>query len=489
MRVRRILFLRTILYMLAAITSILSGFILVRRLSILDYAVYQTVNKRVRNYVQAASVTLQIWFFRDSLRSIPGTLEIGFLAGSLLGAVGGVIAGALVYGLTHSTAAAALAFTAMLAYSLWQIYWFMLDSLRPVRVGVVRLITRLSYGALVLALVYYLGRGLIGALASLTLGYLLGLALILASLRGRLVRASSIRSAIETMRHIWGGRVRASLYRFLRLLLKSLDVMLAIPLAGSLVVAAFFAMNVIGGIIYESFLAAMSFLQSAGLRGAEKSQSYRALRLSLLIVTPLLTYASIYHVHIAYLINPKYAWASPLILIVSAAVLLDVTAAGIKNILLGEIRGLPLLEEARVIGSFYKRIMLPSPIYLGVLLTLLLATRGNPYHAAIAWALSLLAYMVLDTLLTITFRSPYNTVSPRECVSEVYKPFTLYLAAAIVASLLSPPSQPPSPHFISEVLILLRPGLQALALYAAIILVVSGEARQTLRQAIRDVIG
>jgi hypothetical protein len=63
---------RVVLFMLSAIASSLAGIIIVRKLDPTSYAAYQSMTKRVIQYVVALSIIYESWIIHDIIQNVVG---------------------------------------------------------------------------------------------------------------------------------------------------------------------------------------------------------------------------------------------------------------------------------------------------------------------------------------------------------------------------------------------------------------------------------
>lgn len=484
---RRIMLLRILLFSAATLLTIVSGFILVRRLDQLSYAAYQSLNKRASMIVLSVYVLYSLWIYRDVVVGRPGVYTAGLLLGVMSGAGVGLLGGATVYGLTGSLVGGLLAFVAVLFYSLWVNTGNMLDALRPVRIGVSRLLTRLTYSTLIVVTVYLLHLQLAGALASLALGYAAGLVLNVSWMRGRIPR-SGLGDAVRLIVRVWAPRAKASIYMFLRSLLLSLDVFILLPLAGPGLVAAYFAYRIVSGMVYDAFNSAFSVLHRAGLKGSELSRLLKALRLAMAFPVVVLVYSAVYRVHVAYLVGTRYLWASPALILVNAAALVNLLHSGLTNAVLGFVREESVEEEGRIIGWMSKLFLYPAIFYiLATLAAGLLSRLGalDTYRTLLFWLVGALVSRVLDHAVMPLFPSKVRGLSYKAMVREAYVPVGLYIVLALIASLAAPPPGPPVVRFIPEALKLGVGGSEALAIYGLLLLVFDADMRGLMGSVLR----
>ncbi len=480
----RIILLRTFFFLLGAVLTIVSGIVIVRKLTVNEYAIYQIVNKRLALMAMGVIQIIDLWIFRDVARLFKGSLlaslKVGLLVGTLLSAVSGVY----IYDISRDHIVSIMSATAILTYTMWLISINILDAVRPVMVSIQRLLTRLTYVGLVVLLVYLLARGLIGSLTALITGYAVGVVLTYFWTKKRIefkledVASVSIRELLDL------ERIRAGVYRGLMMVFASLDAVLVLKFLGSLVVSAFFVLRLVMSILSESVNISLRYLQYAGLKGDMAKNLLFLLRIELAIVVGPLVFIAYYNDHTIYVLNPSYIWIAPLIVIVSIESIVRLLTSGVMNILLGEIRSRDV-EEAYYIRKYFRIrfwLTIMYIIYVAVLAYAYVqgSLQGTDYSfiklwisgSLVAWIGHLLSYMAVEE-----FR---NRLPAKLLLSKVVGYLLLYTAVGVFLVKFIGPGSTPSPYFWEEISILLQPAILYYLLYLIIIIILDSGLRKTM---------
>jgi hypothetical protein len=235
---------RTLIFLLSAILSSLTGFIIVRKLDPVSYAAYQSFTKRVIQYIAMTTVFYEIWLYRDFIRRVSGFRKTVKLYAIIAGIVGGSSGFLLVYWISQDVIAGMLALLAGSILGVRSPYMLALDAVRPLRAPTIRVIQRSLYFLLAILLILYLKLGLNGALLSFLAGVSAGFVLTLRWL-------AEHPSWVE---HEKGGRsfsllklrLKASIARMFSYFIPNVDVPLAYYITGNpLLISAFFAARLI----------------------------------------------------------------------------------------------------------------------------------------------------------------------------------------------------------------------------------------------------
>jgi len=469
--------LRGALYFLALLANIAASIVLVRRLPPQGYALYQTVSKRVSQLVAWMPGLYLLWAYRAAALGDPDAASAALAATVLPAAAGGALGFLVARDLGAPLGVSLLAAASTAAMILWAVPRSLLDASRPVRAAAAVLARRLVYSLLVVALVYLASLGLLGAFAASLAGTLAATMLGLLWLRERgLLRRPSRRSL--ALLASWARRSYATALGSIAAAVGSLDVGLAYPLAGSMVVAGFFAVTVFYTLSVEAVLSSLQYLHGYVLSTGRKEAAVEATRLALLVSSPIAVYTAVHPSHVVALFNPRYLWAAPAATAAAAAALLHVAAVGVQQLAAGAIREDE--HAARRMARLQAAPLLAALLYLGALMASLLLAPNETWAAA-AWGLCLAARWALVLILVALLAlGPVE----RRLLAQGLSRGLLYVAAAAAAALLLPPRGAPQPRFWAEVRVLAPWWLAATLLYAALVLAADPWARSVASRAL-----
>lgn len=480
----RIMVIRILFFFLSAIITIVSGMILVRKLSLAEYALYQVINKRFTLITLGIINVIDIWIFRDVARlykrSLLASIKIGFLSGIVLA----ILTYSYVNTISEDFIISTLSGLAIFIYSLWLVALNVLEATRPVIVSIHRFATRSIYVILIILLVYIFKEGIFGALSSLLTGYFLGVILAYYWIKKRVdislseVHSTNIRELLDR------NRITTGVFRGLIYILSGLDVIVVLNFIGNIVVSAFFVLKLIHGIILEAFNSSFRYLQYAGLKGESASNLISLLKLVLAIVIGPLAFMSIYSIHVIYLLNPQYEWIAPLVWLISIQVTMDLLSSGLSNILMGEIRERGS-SEAYSLKSYFRARFIVTLLYLGYVLLLVGLDKSNlismdGYTFMILWLLGLLLFSFgnfISYYAVKWFRSimPMKTIA-RNIISYI----VMYSIVGVLISIVIGPRSSPSVFFWKELSILIGPALVFYIIYLLLVIFFDKDIRNII---------
>ena len=456
--------------------NIAAAFVLVRRLSPSDYAFYQTLTKRGTWIGSLIVLLLGGWIYRYNAQRIPGSWEASIVI-SLLSILYAFSSGLLVaYYLRVSMYIALLSGLAVSAFIAYVMMRQVLNALRPVRYAFLAIIYRLLYTSLIVLLVYFIGYGVAGALWSIVAAG--AVASFLGYTWGKRAKPPASR---------WTGIVREWIrHSFVFLpstiaqILASLDALIAYHFWGSRIVAAFFATLMIFSLIRESISAGASYVATYLLQGGEEEKSLQGLVALLALTIPLLVFVASYPTHILYLINPRYAWAKPVIAFHAIYTLIAMFETYIASIASGSIKG-RARESAGQLLRLTSLALITRVTYF-VLITVLAATITAGSSALIAWSVSLAAMSLLSIIgyIELTPSLSYTTFKRHIILLTIYT-----ILSCLVARLVRLP--PPAQHFFAEAKILALPFIEYVVITYIIIVLVTPELRQMLKHILKNI--
>jgi len=462
MGILRTTLLRGLLYAAALAATVAASLLVARRLSPGDYALYQTVTKRLVAAAGYLVAAVGVWAYRAAARRAAEEVTGGLLLSLAVSAAAAAAGYLAAQGLGAPASTRLLAALAALLATAWAAVRITVNAAMPVYAAAATLARRLSYSLLVFATVYLMGLGVDGALASFAASQAAVLAYTAARLARRGLLSSRLREAAAAAAGIL-RRLYASLIPQLGGLLASGDVAVAYALSTRLLVAGWFAATNMSSIVAELASTTLSNLHGYVLATGEAAPAVMAVRLTLAAAAPLLGLMAVLPEHLVYLVNPRYAWAAPALRVAAAAAPLLVSARGAQLVLEGLTRG---PSEARRLARLYASTLLPSSLaYLAALALGLKAAAGRPAPGAVAWSLA--AATQWAVLLALLLARAPRGLGLRRLPAWAAGYMALGVAAAVAGS---PLAGPPSRRFLGELVALARVAAASLPLYAALVL-------------------
>ncbi|ABM81188.1 hypothetical protein Hbut_1363 [Hyperthermus butylicus DSM 5456] len=470
---------RSLLYGVAILVNAVASIIIVRRLSVHDYALYQTVMKRVTEYAARLPGLYGLWLYRYTVQGVRGAATTGFMLSLAAGLAAAAMSYTAVAQLGAPGGVAVLAALASSSAVCWAGLRLAVDAVRPLRAALLVLIQRLFYGATVILFVYMVGLGVGGAFTAATLSYTGVVVLGLFWLRGREALAwPGLRRAVGIAVE-WLRKAYVTAMINIARLVQTLDVVVVYAYSDAATVAAFFAITNIFMLITEAVRASFIYLQGFVLSTQDYRSAVNAARLAALLASPLLVYAAMHPLHLVYLLNPVYYWAAPAAPLAAASSLVFMVGIGVLNLLAGLVREEPGAE--RRLARLYSSMLVAALTYLGVL-ALGLALTDTRQGNVTAWAVALLAHSI--TLLALVLAK-----APSSIRHALAKPLAwsllVYPGLAVPAALAFHPREPPSPRFWQTLQSLALPATGAMLLYFATVLLVDSWARTIALAAVK----
>ncbi len=480
----RIVVLRLVFFTISALMTVFTGLIIVRKLGVEDYAIYQSVNKRLVPIVSGLLGIIDLWLYREAARKVRTIFAAGTYVALIIGLIGFVIGGVFVYSFTSNIILGSLAGSVLLTFSMWLAYTRMLDATRPVKVSLQKVITRLLYLVFVTILVYLHRMGVFGAFISLFMGYLLGAVISVVWLL-KVIKPKREDFLKPPLRLFYGyNRYKIGLLSAIRRIIVNVDVLIVLEAAGSLVVSTFFALRVLAGMVMDVIPATVRYLHMAGLRGTNTRDLLFTIRIILAIIIGPLVYASIYHFHVAYLLNPKYAWASAVIVIFSIDAFFRVVLIALENLYFGTVRERGI-EESEELYSYQLRAVLVVNAYLiGIVFMSVSYMVGflslDEKLVLYGWSILRLASALGSMYVVLSRRLVKEVLSSRTLIKDIAVPSIIYGAIAVLYSLFIKPQVSPSIYFWEELRILAEPAILFYIMYLITIFLVDSELREFL---------
>ncbi|BEP18554.1 hypothetical protein PYJP_19060 [Pyrofollis japonicus] len=432
--------------MIALLISTIASFILVRRLSPNDYAIYQTITKRAVFFGSILLTLMGDWAYRYNAQKIPGSWEAG-IALSLLSALFSALVGLIVA--AYLGVGGYLLLVASITVAMMSMYnaiRILMNALRPIRYAALTLIYRTIYTGMIVALVYLAHGGLLGALLSA----------IFASTISAFSGYSWTRKA-KPSPNSW-RRILREWFRYgyvyvpsvITVILASLDAIIADRIWGKEVVAAFFATLIVFSLLREAIMQGFGYISTYLLRGGIVENTLGAMRFSLFAITPLLVFAFAHPDHIIFLINPRYSWATSAVRYQAIAALMVLYESFLGSIVSGLARG--DAENARnKVLKISLLVLFSRSIYIVLMMVLLIASSSKA-AAVNAWVFS---SIIAPLITSIGFLVHFKPLS-REDIAFVTLPVIVYIALSYIVAYFIPVPLP-SHRFFVELKVIGKP--------------------------------
>jgi hypothetical protein len=432
--------------LIALLISTIASFVLVRRLSPNDYAIYQTITKRAVFFGSILLTLMGDWAYRYNAQKIPGSLEAG-IALSLLSALFSALAGFIVaayLGVGGYLLLIAAATVAMM--NMYNAIRILMNALRPVRYAALILVYRTVYTVMIISLVYLVHGGLLGALFGALFASTISAFSGYAWIREARPLPNSWRKVLgEWLRHSY-----VYVPSVITVILASLDAMIADRVWGKEVVAAFFATLIVFSLLREAVMQGFSYVTTYLLRGGNVENTLGAMRFSLFAITPLLIFALAHPDHAIFLINPHYSWATSAIRYQAIATLIALYEAFLGPLVRGLIKGDARLARDKVfkISLF---VLFSQIIYI-VLIAITLIKAPNQSFAVNGWILASVIGSFVKIISFLIYFKPLR----KEDVAFITLPAISYASVSYVVSIfISTPN--PSQRFFVELIIISKP--------------------------------
>ena len=470
--------LRTFFYALALLVNVAASFVLVRRLSPSDYAVFQLVNRRLLGYIAMPVQLLAFWAYRYEAEGLGGGLCLLYfsIAYTLPTLVAGVIASVLL-GLAGPLALlVALLFTLRPFFACLQP---LLSNLRPVRYSLAVLLYRLVYSLLVMAFVYMFSKGLLGAFSAVLAGTL---AMIFAGyqwMKDRISRGKGCKRLLNE----WVRALHTPILAFASGLVASLDALLAYWLWGPELVAAFFAASIPATLASEVVSVGLSHLSAYTLATGDLRAVYRTTRAMVSLAAPMLAYIAVNSRWTIELVNPAYRWATLATTFIAVARIIEIVNTGLYKAFEGLQRG--GVRAAKKMSKLYLYTLAISTAYTTTLAIVLLTAR-NMLEALIAWTTAMIASRTVTLILLANLLEREDRLVARETRKTILKTIA-YMAIATLLAILLPPAKPQTLRFM-QVLLAAIPNLPFhIVAYLATIHAIDPEARTTAKSLLKRI--
>ncbi|AFZ70182.1 hypothetical protein Calag_0413 [Caldisphaera lagunensis DSM 15908] len=458
---------RTVLYFLSILINIVATIVLARKLAPTDYAIYQLATKRIIQYATIPLSLAGLWIYRYLVERQKGSYIASFAFATIQFLITLIIGSLLIF--IYAKPTPLLLVIASLSIAFQSFYYVIrtaIDAVRPVRLSLLELIYRTSYSLLIFIALYIISNSLILAFVSTLISFILTSTIGMLWLKDRILKDDS-KNAKKTLKE-WFLGSHATAVGVAFGLMPSLDALIAYPLIGSLIVAAFFVVSSVSTLLRDSTNVGLRYLHSYVLRTGDFRTALRNLEVSLALVIPFLVYGIMHPVYVIYVYNPIYSWASFSISIFLITAIIEIINNGISQIASGNIR------ESGIKGAskFTKMSLLgviPSIIYLALIAFAFFVFRGMPIQdILIIWSIIYLIRYLLSVLITSHFFIPKNV--NKNFATQLLPKLIFYISISLALSYFIKPIGPPSSRLLIDIKNLAIPGIiEAIIFYGILI--------------------
>lgn len=473
---------RLVLHMAAMMFSLISGVILARRLDAVEYAVYQTLSRRLEAYASLPANIVRFWGYRYVAMRVKGAWH-SYVLSLTASATIGIPVAATITAMYDGVLGSLLLLAGL--------YGFLriatprlvstLEAIRPVRSELIVLIQRGLSTVLVVVLVLVLGTGLWGALVSAIIAMTTAILTTLASSK-HLLREPICWKCIRE----WFSRrgVLLPLMVWLTFMLYGLDAIYAKILVGADAVAGFFAAILFANIVYEVSMVATRHLYAYLLSGGDYSTVLLTWRATLAMAALPLGYMAARPNETISLLNPAYAFAAQALQLYTINVLVLYYALTLTQILQGHERSRTPVPG----GTLWKSITyaLASATLFAILYPILVSQASTLAEATLLWALALLLSNIIRTLLLAKAAS--SITSLYVMAKELVLPTLAYYAIAYLAATLLAPTGVKGVFWL-DVETVAKGAIYTTVVYTAIVLVVDKTIRSLAKKAYTQLVG
>ena len=423
--------------LVVVLVSVVTGLIIVHRLGVIDYSVYQVVSRRGVVFASVFPGVVGGWGFRLGSENrlsrdvLIGGLVYSFVTGFVVGLLLSIFIG--IGSIFMVLIGFFLGF-----YSGYRWVYSVVSGSRPVMVSLLGLIQRSVYVIGVLSLLYLVYTGLTGVLLSGTVSFLSSILVGLYLLRNRVGEGRNILKYIR--------KSYIFIPSYLSSIVLGLDALIAYKLVGPVYVAGFFASLLPVAFIREPVSMSSSYVSSL-LLGGRRVNPPDLLLVTYLLSIPLIGLIITHPLHVVYLVNPSYRWTVPVLIGHSVSTMFILFEMFVHSDACGRIRGEGEGVEKEII-RLNTYILLSRVIYILYVSMTFLVVK-DPVYSTILWSLGGITY----TATSVTLMKKY--VNLRSYLKTIISSITVLIVVTTEGLLIHFP--PPSTHFVEELKEILYP--------------------------------
>jgi hypothetical protein len=474
---------RSIFYFIALLINIVASIVLARKLVPQDYAIYQLVTKRIISYGTIPLSIFSLWIYRYVVEKNEGSYYAS-LTFSIGQALFSFILGIILV-LLYTKVNPIILIIAGVSLALQAFYYTVrtiVDAARPLRMGFLELIYRISYASLIFVLIYLISASLLYAFIGTAISFLLSSILAIYWLKDK-IHSDKIVNTKKILKE-WTLGSHATVLGVVFGLIPSFDVMIAYPLVGDLVVAAFFVVSSISTLLRDSTNVGLRYLHSYVLRTGDLRTALRNMELSLAIVIPFLMYGVIYPKYVVYVYNPIYSWASIAISVFLIIAIIEILNNGIGQIASGSIKDRGV-KAAKGFAKMNILGLIPSLFYIGSLALIFVLFKGiSLTYLILLWAIVYLIRYAISAIVNAKFFLPSNVI--KTIIKEMIPRIILYSLISLAISYFLKPLGAPSPRLLTDIKYIAIPGLIEVALFYLVVIGIDKGVRRHLIKLLKE---
>ncbi|MFP3227723.1 MAG: hypothetical protein RXQ71_02890 [Caldisphaera sp.] len=474
---------RTIIYFISILINLIATIVLARKLIPTDYAIYQLATKRIISYATIPLSLFSLWIYRYIVEKQSGayisSVVFAFIQWTFTLIIG------IIFLIFYSKVSLLTLIVAALSISFQSFYYVIrtaIDAARPVRLSLLELLYRTLYSSLIFIALYLISNSLLLAFLSTLVSFIISSIIGLYWIRDRISKdnAKNIKNTLKE----WTLGSHATALGVGFGLIPSLDAMIAYPLVGSLIVAAFFVSSSVSTLLRDSTNVGLRYLHSYVLRTGDFKTAIRNLEISLTLVLPLLIYGIMYPKYVIYIYNPIYSWASIAVSFFLITAIIEIVNNGISQIASGSIRESGI-KAAKGFAKMNLLGVLPSIIYIAMLAFVFILFKKMPLQdILLIWGIVYFIRYLLSVIITSWFFIPKNV--NKSIALQLTPKLLLYIMVSSILSYIIRPLGSPSNRLLIDIKYLAIPGLiQALIFYLIVILIDKG-IRKNLKNYLKN---
>ena len=469
---------RTIIYFISILINLIATIVLARKLIPTDYAIYQLATKRIISYATIPLSLFSLWIYRYIVENQSGAY-ISSVVFAFIQWIFTLIVG-IVFLVFYSKISLLTLIIAALSISFQSFYYVIrtaIDAARPVRLSLLELFYRSSYSTLIFITLYLISNSLLLAFLSTLVSFIISSIIGLYWIKERISKDNT-KNIKNTLRE-WTIGSHATALGVGFGLIPSLDAMIAYPLVGSLIVAAFFVSSSVSTLLRDSTNVGLRYLHSYVLRTGDFKTAIRNLEISLTLVLPLLVYGIMYPKYVIYIYNPIYSWASIAVSLFLITAIIEIINNGVSQIASGSIRESGI-KAAKGFTKMNLLGALPSIVYIGLLsFAFILFRKMGLQDLLLIWGLVYFIRYLLSVIITSWYFIPKNI--NKSIIIQLTPKLLLYILISSILSYAIRPMGTPSGRLLIDIKYLAIPGLiQALIFYLIIFLIDKGIRRNII---------
>ena len=468
---------RIVLYFLALLINIIAVIVLARKLLPQDYAIFQLATKRIISYATIPLSIFSIWIYRYTVENHESSYYASIFFSLFQASISFIVGLTLLF--LYTRVSLLLIVIASLSLSLQAFFRstrVVVDAARPLKMALLELFYRSFYAFFVFIFVYLISSSLFYAFIATIVSYLLSSSLALFWLKDKISKDRPRNVGRIIMEWIYGSQ--ATTIGVIIGLIPTLDAMVAYPLIGSLIVAAFFIVSSSSTLIKESTNVGLRYLHSYVLRTGDVRTAYKNIEVSLIIVLPFIVYGVMYPKYVIYIYNPIYAWATRALSIFLISAIVEILNNGISQIAMGWVRE----RGAEATKKFTKMNVFSavSPLFYISLLFLFFSFFKflSLSSLLLIWSIIYLLRFVISSIINAVYFLPKE--ARKYIINELVPKIIVYFLLSLAISYFLRPIGPPSARLLIDAKVLILPSLAEATIFYGVVLAINKSIRNNL---------